>query len=95
MRVKVRQSHRYQTVVAFSGKEYNKKEFRDVPEGCEEEAKRHPYLEIEATVGVSEGTPAVVVVEETILTGVAQEEQIPSATEVVETFQRRGKKSEK
>lgn len=92
MRVKVRQSHRYQTVVAFSGKEYNKHEFRDVPEGCEEEAKRHPYLEVEIT-GASEGTP-VVVVEETILTDPV-EETPPSATEVVETFQRRGKKSEK
>ncbi len=45
MRVKTRN---YLGVVrAFGGLEFVKNEWRDVPEGCEAEARRHPFLEIE------------------------------------------------
>lgn len=34
-------------VVAFSGVEYVKYEWRDVPPGFESQAESHPYLEVE------------------------------------------------
>jgi hypothetical protein len=46
MEAKVNQSSRYGTVTAFSGHEYVKYEWRIVPAGHEEEAARHPSLEV-------------------------------------------------
>lgn len=46
MEARVNQSSRYGVIIAFSGREYVKYEWRLVPAGCEAEAERHPYLEI-------------------------------------------------
>lgn len=34
-------------VTAFTGREYVRYEFRPVPVGCEDEARRNPYLELQ------------------------------------------------
>jgi hypothetical protein len=41
----VKKSHSLPQVLAFSRHEYVKDEWRDVPEGCEDEAKNHPFLD--------------------------------------------------
>jgi hypothetical protein len=46
MEARVNQSSRYGSIVAFSGREYVKYEWRVVPAGFELEAARHPYLEV-------------------------------------------------
>lgn len=46
MQARVKQDHRWKSVVAFSGHEFIKGEWREVPVGCELEAERHPFLEI-------------------------------------------------
>jgi len=47
MRVRVKAKSSILTVTAFTGREYVQWEWRHVPAGCEEEARLHPYLEIE------------------------------------------------
>jgi hypothetical protein len=47
MRVRVKADARVMAVTAFGGSQYIRSEWRDVPEGCELEALRHPYLEFE------------------------------------------------
>lgn len=42
----VNEKTRYSTVNAFSGFEYVRYEFRPVPKGYEEQAKKHPYLTV-------------------------------------------------
>lgn len=37
---------RYSTILAFSGVEYVRYEYRPVPDGFEEQAARHPYLTV-------------------------------------------------
>ena len=50
MQAKVKKDYRYPAVTAFSGLEYVKFEFRAVPAFAEDEAKRHPALEIQELV---------------------------------------------
>jgi len=45
MLAKVRSDCRWSTVTAFAGREYVKREWRRVPDGCEEEAQRHSMLD--------------------------------------------------
>lgn len=47
MQARVRKGSRIIVVTAFTGREYVQHEFRLVPEGCEEEASIHPYLEVD------------------------------------------------
>ena len=58
MRARVKQDYRWKEVMAFGGHEYTKDEYRPVPPECEEEAGRHPFMEIEAEkaekIGVEE-----------------------------------------
>lgn len=42
---RVKQDWQFDTVIAFSGHEYVKSEWRPVPLGSEKEAQAHPYLE--------------------------------------------------
>jgi hypothetical protein len=44
MKAKVKEDSRYGVVTAFSGIEFVKSEWRDVPSGKEEEARVHPFL---------------------------------------------------
>jgi len=46
MLARVKQDFRWKTVVAFSGFEYTKTEWRKVPAGLEEQAKGNPFLEL-------------------------------------------------
>lgn len=48
MKARVKPDYRYAVVTAFTGHEYIKAEWRDVPAGKECEALRHPHLEIDA-----------------------------------------------
>jgi hypothetical protein len=45
MEAKVKSDSRYRTIIAFSGMEFIKGEWRAVPVGCEAEAMRNEYLE--------------------------------------------------
>lgn len=59
MRARVKADGRLSVVTAFGGREYTKREWRDVPEGFEGEARVHALLEIEPAPTpepVSEGT---------------------------------------
>jgi len=47
MRVKVKKDSKISIITAFTGREFVKSEYRNVPPGSEDEAKRHPYLEVE------------------------------------------------
>ena len=47
MQARVKLSSRYGSITAFSGLEFVKYEWRNVPAGKDEEAKRNPYLELE------------------------------------------------
>lgn len=44
MKAKVRQESRYGIITAFSGVEFIKSEWREVPSGKEDEARAHPLL---------------------------------------------------
>ena len=46
MKAKVRNNSKVLTVTAFGGKDYSTREWKDVPADSEEEARRHPNLEI-------------------------------------------------
>jgi len=46
LQAKVKEDYKFPTVRAFTGREYVKDYWRDVPLGVDDEAKRHPYLEI-------------------------------------------------
>ena len=46
MDARVKQDHRWKSVTAFSGVEFVKAEYREVPKGFEKEAQAHPFLEI-------------------------------------------------
>lgn len=50
MQAKVKDNFRWKTVVAFSGHEYIKGEWRPVPPGLEEKAKEHPFLDVREAV---------------------------------------------
>jgi hypothetical protein len=54
MKARVKADSRFGVVMAFTGREYTKREWRDVPPGYEAEAGRHPYLELEEA---AESTP--------------------------------------
>jgi hypothetical protein len=45
MQARVKSEHRWNIVKAFSGLEFVKSEYRDVPPQLEEEAQAHPFLE--------------------------------------------------
>lgn len=45
MKARVKQDYRWKTVTAFGGKEFTKGEWRKVPAGFEEFARRHEALE--------------------------------------------------
>ena len=47
MKAKVKSDHRWKTVVAFSGIEYVKDEWRKVPPSMEKDAESHPHLEVQ------------------------------------------------
>lgn len=46
MLARVKQEYRWKTVNAFTGHEYVKYEWRNVPAGMEEQAKNHPDLDV-------------------------------------------------
>jgi hypothetical protein len=46
MQARVRQDYRYKSIVALSGQEYVKGEWRPVPVEREKEAARHPFLDV-------------------------------------------------
>lgn len=52
MQARVKQDARYPTILALSGIEFTKKEWREVPVGKESEALRNQYLEIREEVVV-------------------------------------------
>lgn len=59
MQARVKQDYRYKSIVALSGQEYVKSEWRSVPADREKEAARHPFLEaLESPV---EAMPAEIV----------------------------------
>jgi hypothetical protein len=47
MHVRVKKDSKVLAVTAFGGFQYIRAEWREVPPGSEEEAQKHPYLEIE------------------------------------------------
>lgn len=51
MLAQVRQDYRWKTVNAFTGHEYVKYEWRNVPAGMEEQAKKHPDLVVKEGSG--------------------------------------------
>lgn len=62
MEAKVKDSSRYRSIIAFSGREFVKGEWRSVPAGCEAEAMRNGYLEtqekpVEVTPVEAEAAP--------------------------------------
>lgn len=50
MEAKVRSTYRWSTLIAFSGKEFVKSEFRFVPKEYEAQAKAHEGLEVREAV---------------------------------------------
>jgi len=61
---RVKKSHRFPQVLAFNRHEYLPGEWRDVPEGFEEEAENHPYLDVrEKQEGKPEGLAALTIKE--------------------------------
>lgn len=52
MQAKVKIDSRYPTVLALSGREFTKGDWREVPVGFEAEALRNQYLEVRETVAV-------------------------------------------
>lgn len=46
MEAKVKQDCRYKSIVALSGQEYIKSEWRPIPVERETEAARHPFLDV-------------------------------------------------
>lgn len=48
MKARVKQSSRYGIITAFTGREYVKYEWRLVPDGCEDEAAKHPFLTVDS-----------------------------------------------
>lgn len=46
MQARVKQDFRWNTVIAFSGVEFIKAEWRNVPPGKERDAENHPFLEV-------------------------------------------------
>jgi hypothetical protein len=57
MRVRVKRDSKVLNVTAFGGFQYIRSEWREVPAGCEQEAEKHPYLEIEP-LAKAEGKPS-------------------------------------
>ncbi|RMD64630.1 hypothetical protein D6833_04160 [Candidatus Parcubacteria bacterium] len=47
MRARVKADARFSMVTACGGIQFNRHEWANVPPGCEEEALRNPYLEVE------------------------------------------------
>jgi len=47
MRARVKADCRWSSITAFGGLEMVRDEWRQVPAGCEDEARRNPYLEVE------------------------------------------------
>jgi hypothetical protein len=45
MQARVKPDHRYAVLIAFTGREFVKSEWRPVPVGMEREAQQHPWLE--------------------------------------------------
>jgi len=50
MLARVKQDYASGSVVAFSGHEYVRSEWRDVPAGFEEQAKKHPLLDTQPSL---------------------------------------------
>lgn len=84
MKAKVKDNYRWHNISALSGAEFVKGEWREVPAGFEEEAKRHPALEIQAEKVAVKAT-----VQETVIEAPVQE------TATVETIQQPYKSSYK
>ena len=59
MKAKVKNDCNLKVVTAFAGVEYVKYEYRPVPASAENEALRHPFLEIETAVAQEEPVTAV------------------------------------
>lgn len=54
MFAKVKPDSPIRIVTAFGGFSYNPREWMAVPAGCEEEAKKHPYLDTVESLTVTE-----------------------------------------
>jgi hypothetical protein len=50
MLARVKQDYTAGSVMAFSGREYVRSEWREVPAGFEEQAKNHPLLEVQPSL---------------------------------------------
>jgi hypothetical protein len=50
MNARVRSDYRWKNVLAFCGVEFTKSEYRPVPKGYEDQALKHPFLEVEQEV---------------------------------------------
>ncbi len=58
MQARVKSDARWNNISAFSGREYTKGEWRDVPAGCEAEAESNPFLELSSGKGKADKAPA-------------------------------------
>lgn len=47
MKVRVKADSRVISVTAFGGRHYSRDEWRPVPDGAEQEALNHPFLEVQ------------------------------------------------
>lgn len=56
MRAKVKADYRFQFIKAFGGVDFSKREYTPIPTGYEDDARQHPFLEIEDPA--PEPTPA-------------------------------------
>jgi hypothetical protein len=56
MEARVKSSHRWNTVIAFSGSEFVKGEWRQVPAGLEDAAQAPPFLDTREQAPVKEET---------------------------------------
>lgn len=50
MEARVKQDYFLPSLIAFSGVEFTRAEWRAVPEGFEEEAKKHPFLDVQPSL---------------------------------------------
>lgn len=77
MEAKVKNDYRWNTLIAFSGVEYIKNEFRPVPEWAEAEAKAHESLEVREDAVKSTTEEVVDPVDEKALELAEAEEAFP------------------
>lgn len=93
MQARVKPSYRWTSVVAFSGREFVKSEYREVPIEFENQAHIHPALEVLEAKSASAPVAKKVLVEAVIESNPA--ETTESTPEVVESFQRQSRRNKR